>query len=302
MYDYSGLSYKHIDFFITIAECGTMSKAAESLHVSQPLLSQKISQLENSIGINLFYRSKQRIYLTDAGKQLLIDFKDIKSHLHYAIDSVRKEYCDNQPITIGFSNGQKSSITKAIIRELQLTFPNRNFAAEVEPLEQLRLSLLNGKIDIVFTMDIWELCHNKEIHSRTVYMAPLYCIVNTSMPISNKKTLKWKDLEGYTCIVPDHLKNGSTIHELNRKFNQEGVNISFQYRAGDILTILRYVTINDCITLSGYQNYEDDKLKWFAMEDVEYPNIVAWKKKDDGMVSSYAEKLVDIIRINRPAI
>ena len=123
MIDYTGLTFQHLQYFITISEQGTMSRAAEILHVSPSLLSQKISQLENIIGIQLFRRLKQRLYLTEAGQQLLMDFRDILFQLNRALDSAREQYSITRPLTIGFTNYQSSRSVEIFLEELHKRFP-----------------------------------------------------------------------------------------------------------------------------------------------------------------------------------
>jgi DNA-binding transcriptional LysR family regulator len=62
---------RHIRTFVTVAELGTVSKAAVRLHVAQPALSRQIANLEDELGLKLFDRVGRRVLLTGAGEQLL---------------------------------------------------------------------------------------------------------------------------------------------------------------------------------------------------------------------------------------
>ena len=52
---------------IAVAECGTLSKAAEMVHTSQPALSRSMQNLEAELGVPLFTRTKNSIALTETG-------------------------------------------------------------------------------------------------------------------------------------------------------------------------------------------------------------------------------------------
>ncbi len=61
----------HLLFFVTVAEEGQITRAARKLHVTQPTLSQAITQLESDLGIELFERHPRGVTLTPAGEVLL---------------------------------------------------------------------------------------------------------------------------------------------------------------------------------------------------------------------------------------
>jgi DNA-binding transcriptional LysR family regulator len=67
--------------FVTVAELGTVSKAALQLRIAQPALSRQISDLEQELGLKLFDRVGRRLLLTGEGEQLLSDCRGL---LNYA--------------------------------------------------------------------------------------------------------------------------------------------------------------------------------------------------------------------------
>ena len=69
---------KNIDYVIAVAECGSISKAADMLYISQPSLSRYISKLEVELGLRLFQRSSDGISLTEAGEVYISYAKEIK--------------------------------------------------------------------------------------------------------------------------------------------------------------------------------------------------------------------------------
>ena len=54
--------------FVTYADCGTLSAAADKLHISQPTLTRTMHDVEDAFGVPLFHRGKNRIELTATGK------------------------------------------------------------------------------------------------------------------------------------------------------------------------------------------------------------------------------------------
>ncbi len=71
------INYHHLFYFKTIAEEGTVSKAAEKLKLGQPTLSAQLKQFEDTIGIQLFERHHKKLVLTEQGKIALDYSKNI---------------------------------------------------------------------------------------------------------------------------------------------------------------------------------------------------------------------------------
>ncbi len=65
------INYHHLFYFKTIAEEGSVSKAAEKLRLGQPTLSAQLKQFEDSIGVQLFDRQHKKLILTEQGKVAL---------------------------------------------------------------------------------------------------------------------------------------------------------------------------------------------------------------------------------------
>ncbi|MCU0787801.1 MAG: transcriptional activator NhaR [Verrucomicrobia bacterium] len=62
------LNYHHLRYFWTVAKEGSLARAAEKLHVSQPSISEQIRELESAFGEKLFQREGRKNKLTDTGR------------------------------------------------------------------------------------------------------------------------------------------------------------------------------------------------------------------------------------------
>jgi LysR family transcriptional activator of nhaA len=104
------INYHHLFYFKSIAEEGSVSKAAEKLHIGQPTLSAQLKLFEETMGIQLFERQHKKLLLTEQG-QVALDYarnifkmgsemyevlhdriKPLKTSLHIgALDSIPKQ-------------------------------------------------------------------------------------------------------------------------------------------------------------------------------------------------------------------
>lgn len=71
------MDLRQLRTFVTVADLGTVSKAATRLGIAQPALSRQIKELEADLGLRLFDRIRRRLALTGEGEQLLIDCRNI---------------------------------------------------------------------------------------------------------------------------------------------------------------------------------------------------------------------------------
>lgn len=66
-----------LQYFVTVAQLGSLSKAATHLGIAQPSLSLAMQRLESNLGTSLFVRSRQGVKVTKAGEKLLSDSRDL---------------------------------------------------------------------------------------------------------------------------------------------------------------------------------------------------------------------------------
>jgi LysR family nitrogen assimilation transcriptional regulator len=71
------MDIRHARTFVTVAELGTVSRAAQRLRIAQPALSRQIANLEQELDLKLFDRARGRLVLTGEGEQLLVDCRSL---------------------------------------------------------------------------------------------------------------------------------------------------------------------------------------------------------------------------------
>lgn len=64
---------RHLRYFLAVADAGSLTRAAESLGIAQPALSQALARMEDTLGVKLFSRSRRGAELTIAGQAILDD-------------------------------------------------------------------------------------------------------------------------------------------------------------------------------------------------------------------------------------
>jgi DNA-binding transcriptional LysR family regulator len=75
------MDLRHVRTFVTVADLGTVSRAAVRLRIAQPALSRHISDLEQELGLKLFDRVGRRLLITGEGEQLLGDCRGLLNYV-----------------------------------------------------------------------------------------------------------------------------------------------------------------------------------------------------------------------------
>lgn len=109
------INYHHLFYFKTIAEEGTVSKAAEKLRLGQPTLSAQLKQFEDTLGVQLFERQHKKLVLTEQGKVALDYSKNI-----FKMGSEMYEVLHDRlkPLKPSLHLGALDSVPKQIILQL----------------------------------------------------------------------------------------------------------------------------------------------------------------------------------------
>ena len=113
------MTIQQLHYAITIAETGSLNKAAEVLYVAQPSLSSALQELEKDLGITIFYRSGRGATLTNDGEE----FISYARQLYAQYENIMEKYGKGNAIKkkFGISQQHYTFAVKAFV-EMTRTF------------------------------------------------------------------------------------------------------------------------------------------------------------------------------------
>jgi DNA-binding transcriptional LysR family regulator len=143
------MELRHLRYFVTVAELGSLSRASAALFIAQPPLSKQIKDLEEEVGAALLIRNARGVALTAVGEAFL---KEARATLDQAerAKRVARQFGASEGglLTIGFIPSATRVILPRLLRQLKTRRPS----AEVEVREMLTLeqteALQTGAIDL----------------------------------------------------------------------------------------------------------------------------------------------------------
>jgi DNA-binding transcriptional LysR family regulator len=132
------LKLQDLNILMTVAQAGSMGKAAERLNSSQPSVSRSISELERSLGVILFDRHRQGIEPTEHGRALLDCGAAVFDELRQGIQNI--EFLSDPAageVRIGCNPFLAVSFVSVVVNQLSQTRPRIVFRLVTAPSELL---------------------------------------------------------------------------------------------------------------------------------------------------------------------
>lgn len=187
--------------FYTVAKCGSLTKAAEELYISQPAVSQAIKQLETQLGGKLFTRTHRGMELTESGgKQILEKVEKALSLFDEAVGRF-SELKDTATGTIRICASDTVSTHFLIpyIKKYHQKYPNVNIILQNGTSNEIIDMLKNDKGDIGF---INLPCEDSEINlSNTVMMLHDTFVCSDKFSELKDREINLKRLQDYPLLM-----------------------------------------------------------------------------------------------------
>lgn len=143
------MTERQAKYLLTIAEEGSISKAAKKLYVSQPSLSQMLINVEKKYGVELFCRSTSSLTLTFAGEKYMDSMREImqiERRMQQQFHEIAGSYAGR--LSFGITASKGLYVLPAILPEFRRKFPNieLEIAEGTNPI--LEEQLISRKLDI----------------------------------------------------------------------------------------------------------------------------------------------------------
>ena len=171
----AGRELRQLRYFVTVAEEGNISRAAQKVFLTQPALSRQIKALEEAIGQRLLDRQAHSIRLTPAGQTLLQEARELLRHADLTIERVRA-MGDRIRLRVGYAPSLATDILSVAVE----AFTHKHPTARVEMLDlstnEMRTGLENCELDLAVSI---ETKHDvKGVEWKPLLRAPWHLAVN----------------------------------------------------------------------------------------------------------------------------
>ncbi|MBR1764176.1 MAG: LysR family transcriptional regulator [Ruminococcus sp.] len=269
---------------VAIADCGTMSKAAEALHLSQPALSRTVNKLEDMIGVKLFDRSKNKVELNENGKlavelaRKMIDENEALAERVRSFDMSRRtiSVCSCAPAPLW-----------SIVPTLSELFPEMKISSEMKYHEDFLSELANGSCQLLITP--FEV-QQEGIFCTHFFDERLFLSVPPAHPLAGYDKVSFADLDGETMLLFSDL---GYWHEVHQKLTP---NTKYIYQS-------EFEAMSELIRASALPCFASDITMNMRPHDVNRVNIpisdseastsfyICWRREDNKRFRLLAKRL-----------
>ena len=237
------MNLMQLKYFITVCELGTVSEAAEHLHIAQPSLSIAIKELEREFGTSLFNRTRRGMQLTDEGKQFLIMSTDIVERAERAERAMKNMGCDKRALKLGVPPMIGSLVLPAIYRD----FVSKNTDIDVEIVEcgaeETAKMILDGQLDMAFVSHTG--AFDTDMGSVRLASVDILCGVSACNPVAQKSTVSPQDLDGMPLVM---YKDGFfQSKEIKRWFSRGKTSPNVLVTTNQLSTMVKLISSNTAV-------------------------------------------------------
>ena len=232
--------------FYTVAKCGSLTRAAEELYISQPAVSQSIKQLETQLGVSLFNRTHRGMELSAQGGKVIFDKVEAALGLFNEAQVMLSQINSSATGTIRI--GASDTIFEYVLADKIVEFHEKYPAVKIELVSdyspQTLEELKNGEIDVAFVNlpmkvdDALQLYGNfrrltdvfivgKKYEELTHSAVSLFELKKYPLITLNKDTVATKSLNGFLSSVGIELQSSIEIGswELMKRLVAQGMGI-----------------------------------------------------------------------------
>lgn len=263
------MNIRKLEIFYKTAKCLNMSQVAKDMYISQPSISQCISEIESELDTKLFDRIGKKLYLTHEGKIFYEYTRRILNIYEEGINVVRSSKSNKGNLVIGASTTIGTYIMPHIIHEFNKKEEDIEISMIIDNKHNIEELILNNKVDIAF---IEGTVSSKEIILKDIWTDELVFISSINHEWNGKKYLDLEDLKNNKFIIRE---DGSGTRERFEDFlENKDIKFDSYIELSNLEAILNYVKLNIGVSCVPYMSVlSEENLKSINIYRLKNHNI-----------------------------
>jgi len=239
---------RQLEYFVAVAEAGSVTKAAQAIHLSQSALSTALVELERSLDVQLFLRHHARgVTLTPAGEQMLTASRRL---LHQAAELADDARGLGDEVTgtlhLGCYGAVAPYVLPALLAEASVRLPSLEINSGEVDLAQLADGVAGGRFELGIGYD---LTVDARLDKQSLYTLRPYVLLPAGHRLARRKKVKLAELAEEPMAVLDLPQSREYFANL---FESLGLDPSVRFRSSSTETVraivaegLAYTVLNN---------------------------------------------------------
>jgi DNA-binding transcriptional LysR family regulator len=214
------LKIRHLVLVIAIADEGTLVRAAESLHITQPVVTRGLREVEDLLGVPLFERLPRGVTSTEYGRVFIERARSVLAELRTAGEEVRLLQSGQLgTVTVGTHLAGSNLLLPRAIADLKAEHPKLTVVVREGTPDMLQQLLLAGDIDL--TVGRLAPSVPVRLEQERLHQEPIRLVARAGHPVHDRSKMSLADLVAYPWIFP--VAQTALRAELEAVFFHEGL-------------------------------------------------------------------------------
>lgn len=242
------MDLKQMRLFLATATEGSLTRAAERLHMAQPPLTRQIRQIEEELGVSLFVRTPRGMELTEAGAALAEDVPHVLALAQRAEErALRAGTGDLGHLDVAvFGSGMLSAVPELLARfrrsrpEVRMRVHSLTKAEQAEALRAHRIHIGFHRLPR----------EEDDLIVESVGQEPMYVGLPAEHPLVERGEIRVQDLADEPMILYPNLPVPGLAQEVMSAFRFENVPLRIEHEVGDVVSCIAMVAagLGLCVT------------------------------------------------------
>ena len=262
------MTITQLKYVLAVAEHQNFTKAAEKCFVTQPTLSMQIQKLEDQLAIQIFDRSKKPIELTEVGRKIVNQAKNIVNEADRITDIVdqQKGFIGGE-FNIGIIPTVMPTLLPMFLKSFIKRYPKIKLKIEELNTDEIIQRINDGHLDAAIAATPLK---NEQIKERVLFYEPFVGYIPSNHRLTSKKTIEVSDLDINDMLLLEdgHCFRDGVLNLCNAKKTKD-LN-EFQLESGSFEMLVKLTNEGMGMTLLPYlhtldlKEKEQEKLHYFS--------------------------------------
>lgn len=242
------MEFRHLRYFVTVAEELHFSRAAQRLQMTQQPLSKQIRDLEEELGVQLFHRTKRQVQLTEAGKAFLEEARQLLAKAEQAVQ-VARQTAQGQigRLVLGICGLATYSVLPRVLKAFRKSYPNVELELHEMTTSKQVQALQERQIQLGFLMPPVQ---DENLNVKLILEEPFVVVLPETHPLATQLEVMLPMLANEPFILVPRQEEPGYYDRCISLFKQAGFAPRVSQQASEKQTILSLVAAEIGIALS----------------------------------------------------